>query len=245
MKRIATILILVTMTISISVQSFSASPYQGPTAVPANPGYFIPETLEQLHSVMVRLTRQDGSPLCTASYIAPNLLLSAAHCAVNPYDGKVNDVVLGREKLEILIVDTERDVLILGTKQVNGKYLTLETANAPILFKPTFRACGYGAGVMMCSDIGMFFPENMPQTSVHNVTSNIRPVVGGMSGGPVLDMETGKIVGVNHAGFTDMASDAVRGMGFFIPVPVVHEVLKKMAITVDQLSLVFKSRGKK
>ncbi len=89
---------------------------------------------------------------------------------------------------------------------------------------------------MMCSKQGMFFPDNITEMSVYNVTSDIRPIVGGMSGGPVIDLENGKIVGVNHAGFTDMAPSALAGLGFFIPIPVVHDVLKKLAITVDQLS---------
>lgn len=236
--------LLLTITLALpalfSIPMMAATEYTGPQSVPqAAPSYYAPKNIEELHSVMVRLTRQDGNPLCTATYIGHNLLLSAAHCVINPMDHIPNDAFFAGEKLEVLVVDTLRDISILGTKQVNANFMTLEDRDAKIMFKASFISCGYGGGVMMCSNPGMFFPENMPMMSIYNVTSNIRPLVGGMSGGPVIDTITGKIVGVNHAGYTDEAGSNLAGLGFFIPVPVIHQVLDKLGMSIDRLDTLF------
>lgn len=216
--------------ISATILLTAASPYQGPRNIPQvtveSNGAFIPKTLEELHSVMVRLTVKDGNPLCTATYISAELLLTAAHCVLDRDMVTPNLAYLNSEALETLVADGPRDVAILRTtKQLSKRFMGLEARTANILFKPQFVACGYGAGVMMCSNPGMFYPENMVDLSIYNVTSNIGPVMGGMSGGPVFDLETGKIVGIVQGGFT---GGMLMGTGIFTPIPVILDVLERV-----------------
>lgn len=223
-------LVLLT-TITLSSLTMAASPYRAPSNMPPAPAYFIPTNVEELHSVIVRMTLSDGRAACTAEYIGPTTLLSAAHCVIGTQE--VGGMYLGKEKLEVLAVDVVRDVSILHTSQRNEHYLTIAGRDEKIIFKASMVAIGYGAGVFMISHPGMFFPENEVGLSPYNVNSSIGPTMGGMSGGTVLDLTTGKLTGIVQGGFTGGAG-ILEGRGIFVPAPVIWDVLDAAHIKVGK-----------
>ncbi len=243
MKTMTTLLMKLTLTtslfLSVATMAQAEQVYRAPAvSQDSTPSYYRPKNIEEAHDVIIRLTMKNGQPLCTAEYIGANTLLSAAHCvtAVEQKGG----MYFGQEKLEVLAVDVARDVSILRTSQTSSKWLTIAGRDEKIMFKPSMIAIGYGAGVLMTSEVGMFYPENMVELSRYNVTSNIAWTVGGMSGGAVLDLETGKLTGIVQGGFTSHTGP-LAGVGIFIPAPVILDVLDSIDMDLDAGRLVSRS----
>lgn len=175
----------------------------------------IVEPTKQAHaykySSIVRLHTEDGRFFCSGVVISKNLILTAAHCLqdFNPLPGIIPDE-LNKAPIEIRTsVNSKTNTYGMAYKAYSradigvivGDFSQFETA--PIekdtekihkAFTNSITACGFPyGGSKACftnTNLGKFF---------FHYTSTDGALFPGMSGGPVVDSSTGKIVGVNSA----------------------------------------------
>jgi len=146
-----------------------------------------------LHSnAIVRIELSDGSS-CSGVIVSDTVVLSAAHCYLEAggkiYDRKARllaDVIPYKRDKSGDVMSFIGDFSKLRHLPVNNRELAFDN---PL---KTFKTCGYPHGVkeMYC---GSFIPQYNYYFQYHGKGL----VIPGMSGGPVVDMETGEVVGIN------------------------------------------------
>lgn len=163
---------------------------------------------QQKFGGIVRLhDAKTGRFFCSAAVVSPTQAVTAAHCVSSAFFGiqiatwdkielrPANGTSIG-VFVERVFSDNRTDQALLTGNFENFEALELETHPEDVIasFKDgKLKACGYPyAGQMFCSDVDKADTLDF----WFSTTGNLYP---GMSGGPVIDMTTGKVVGINTA----------------------------------------------
>lgn len=171
---------------------------------------------------LLRIYRTDGSFVCTAFVIDDTTAVTAQHCMGGFYE---NQVILLNNEAEtygqFFAANGRSDIAMISGNFKAFKKYTVETDPEKDALvnknKMNLVACGYpygGKGVcyqMTELDKGIDMIKGTGQ------------MYAGMSGGPVVDLNSGKVVGVNHA----------VGVGYVVIAPTVN-MFDSMRIIVNE-----------
>lgn len=149
-------------------------------------------------NAIVGVKSVDGS--CTGTVVSPTKVLTAAHCItnyVNEY--KVVSIVNSEKKFlvvdaKLIMVNKDEDIAILGGdfSEFNSIKIDPNPEN-DLAVNPNFNAvnCGFAYG-------GRFVCYKMNQVGkLGPLISAVGQMYQGMSGGPVIDLNSGHILGIN------------------------------------------------
>lgn len=161
-----------------------------------------------LYSPLIRL-EIGGDTFCSGVVIDGEYALTAAHCVTNMFGKLTNDKILVQDEFEMPISGIEAEAVALDKLRdialIKGNFIKFQTMQLDYYTgKPTLMldlavvACGFPSGGNRFCSIGVV---------IGNETFKIRTrggmVYKGMSGGPVVDLMTERVIGVNSAAYSD------------------------------------------
>lgn len=209
-----------------------AAPLDGWGAVATYPVLSLPATIPFTGSIGANMSRVEaavvtvitGSGHGSGFFIAPNLVLTNHHVALNADRLKVR-LINGTEVLATTLrSDKQRDVALL---QIEGGEFT----PLPIRLKPV-------ALTEEVYAIGSPFDESLAGSVTRGIVSQLQhdehgleliqadaTIQHGSSGGPLLDAQ-GNVVGISQSAWTD-GQDHSAGVNFFVPI---GDALRKLNI---------------
>jgi S1-C subfamily serine protease len=149
----------------------------------------------------VRLISKDGYFFCSGSVIDGNYVLTAAHCVTNFGKMSKDPIILedinGVETDVIVVpaaIDQLRDVAFLSGDLSNFKTAPVDFHGDDVTNGMMMRTCGFPSGEKLwCTDlkhVGNYYFQYRTHGG---------PIFKGQSGGPVINIQTGRIIGVNSA----------------------------------------------
>jgi hypothetical protein len=169
------------------------------------------------YSAMIRISSSKG--ICTATVFAANYALTAGHCVAgqigDKYDiGAVNDDGYKSKATSAIAVRVTMygglDVGLLAGDFSEFVFAPLE--NGELKYGPVFVSCGHAGGspTAICRPLLQVQPYGFIAVGLGNL-------IPGMSGGPVIDPFSGKVVGVNSAqdGNTAFFTPTTKVLSFF------------------------------
>lgn len=174
----------------------------------------------QTNDAIIRLV-DNGNFFCTGFVIDDNYALTAAHCVdrssfLNDYDPKT--IQIENQKGELVLSDVlvagvngSQDYAILKGNFTTFKKLQIDAVNLPPVTATSsiYEACGFPAGQkqLVCT---LLYPIG---NEYFYIRANGGGIYKGMSGGPVFDKRTNKVVGVNsHVGENFVAFGPLVGL---------------------------------
>jgi S1-C subfamily serine protease len=138
----------------------------------------------------------DGGPICGATIINPNTIITAAHCVINPYDYYIEPSDRKLYPVDIIAIDyfTTTDLAVLETR-VNISQPTATVSSNEPRYGEDIWVIGCGGGE--CDALSKGIVSKLNVTGHHNTIMNQFDVTAwyGNSGGGVFD-DTGRLVGV-------------------------------------------------
>ena len=152
-------------------------------------------------SPIVRLYQEDGMPLCSGVVISSNYILTAAHCLLTDTGKLSSGKITVKSSDKTISVEAtaasaypRTDVGLITGNFSQFKYAKVETQTLRVFNSPgPFLSCGFPlGGEMFCNRIDGFSYSNF-----FLVSNGV--LIPGMSGGPILSMVTGYVIGVNSA----------------------------------------------
>jgi hypothetical protein len=151
---------------------------------------------EPIYEPMVRLYKK-GQFRCTAFIIDANYALTAAHCAdVGEKDMELTDVndIKTNTKVECLESDHNRDVALLKGNFNKFAFIPVDFTgeNQANMTQKIFYSCGFPEGGSPFCSISQFTGPYY-----FMVSSRGGLLYQGMSGGPVIDVEQRRVMGIN------------------------------------------------
>lgn len=152
------------------------------------------------YEALVRLYGKDGRFHCSATVIDDKYILTAAHCVKGRHGYPTKELIhiysINQEDTktiaEAVAIDNVRDVALLRGNFAAFKHANLAYDSLPI--GPLVVACGFPGGQRhtYCSQVSITGPAVFQLAAM----GTLYP---GMSGGPVVDIASGNVIGVNSA----------------------------------------------
>ncbi|MEO5367571.1 MAG: serine protease [Magnetococcus sp. WYHC-3] len=153
---------------------------------------------------VVRLVDEDGQFFCTAVVFDPNYAVTAAHCLTEKGRLRQTEFVIhtreGKNtkiKAKAAGLNNRMDFGIVLGNFSSFLMAKIDSYTTPLLTsRGPFTTCGYAYGqrLMTCNPL-------IPRGNFGFHVFGIGAVFPGMSGGPVIDMSTNTVVGVNSASY--------------------------------------------
>jgi S1-C subfamily serine protease len=152
------------------------------------------------------------------TYKEPNFIITNAHVVEGAFSIKVDD-----EDVEIVGTDTKHDIAVLKTK--TSKPPLTKCSNPPKIGQQILvigNPFGFEKSITkgIVSGNKRTLQSNQPLLNLIQVDAAINP---GNSGGPLLDAQTGCVLGVNTAIVSPNGSSS--GLGFSVPITTVDDVI--------------------
>lgn len=171
---------------------------------------------DAIYSSLIRLKNKDNKFFCSGFVIDGRYAMTAAHC-VDDVEGPIriydkNDTFTGTEA-KVLGYNHRNDTAVIYGDFTNFKAANIEKdVHGFVTSKGPFLTCGYpyGQKAAYC-EIAMAVEAEDFAVKLLGV------LVPGMSGGPVVDLSTNKVVGLNTAveGKFIICNPIVGALGFF------------------------------
>ena len=156
------------------------------------------------HESIIRLISPKGYFYCTGFVVDENYALTAAHCVVNNITGSIidEDVFIYDSYsndtgtvARTIAVDLYRDVAFIKGNFKAFKYQKTDFYGKVIKRNMKVQSCGYPSGMVSKFCVELTLTGN----KYFQYRAKGLPIFKGMSGGVVIDVETGYAVGVNSA----------------------------------------------
>lgn len=168
-------------------------------------------------NAVVKIEANNGRGMCTGFHIGKSQILTAAHCLP---DGAELFALLGKNLLlpsqllkvtdragrahsvSVSRVDVRTDLVLLSAPTFNGPALSLgrglprEGSSVVVLGFPGYYGGQFTFDVMRYKGIYVLNPGTTDKRDLVVTTKGVAP---GYSGGPLISLETGKVIGVVHA----------------------------------------------
>ena len=155
---------------------------------------------------IIKIAKVDDikDPFCSGFVIDENYIATATHCIKGSFSGPTSDKLAildewgndtGARGMAVAVNDRVDVGLIQGDfKKFDRLKVNFYNYNVPRSSLDVFSACGYPylQNKLTCT---YFFP----QTNVGFSIAGQGFLIPGMSGGPVINLKTGKVVGINSA----------------------------------------------
>jgi serine protease Do len=174
--------------------------------------------LDRVQSSVVRISNVGEDFVCTGFVVQQGRVLTAGHCA-SPHE----DMLADGTPAKLLGVDLVDDLALLDT-QTSKHALTIRTS--PVARAEDLTAVGYGFNASLLSVIQLrllltnqsldYFTEQHEASVAPGLVME-GPLVGGMSGGPIVDHD-GKVVGIAQRSF--------RGFSYGVGTGIIKAFLK-------------------
>lgn len=148
-------------------------------------------------SPVVRLYNKSNEFVCTGTVVDLKHIVTAGHCThLGQKLIAVSDDGLKRDVKTVGVSDPRMDQAVLKGNLSDLKFVPLETDPKMVITGMLAHRkfyCGYPmGGALLCAELGAMTPFKFGFAA----QAILYP---GMSGGPVIDMETGKLIGTNYA----------------------------------------------
>lgn len=152
-----------------------------------------------LYSAMIRISTKNG--ICTATVISRNYAITAGHCVVGQIGDKYN---VGSVSGNTYKPKTVKAIAVRGFMYggidaglLKGDFSDFSYApieNGDLNYTHPLVSCGHAAGspTPMCRPL-------IPAQPYGFIAVGMGNLIPGMSGGPVIDVITGRVVGINSA----------------------------------------------
>lgn len=190
--------IVTTLLIGVSLTScITSNPKKSTDDVLKNPH------IQREYKSIVKLVSDDGRFFCSGVVISDTQVLSAAHCFT----------WLKENSFSVVSIENSDETALVAHARVSGYNIRADTAivngdfkrfsqmeidadpSSDILINPQYDlvACGFPyGGKVIC------YPLTNATKMIDGISFNGQ-MYAGMSGGPVIDLNTGKVLAVNHA----------------------------------------------
>lgn len=200
-----------------------AAPLDGWGSVATYPALALPATAPFTGSIGTNMSRIEAAVVTVITgtghgsgfFIAPNLILTNHHVALNAERLKVR-LINGTEVLATTLrSDRQRDVALLQI--ANGEFTPLPVRVTPVALTEEVYAIGSPLDESLAGSVTRGIVSQI-QRDEHGMAliqadATIQP---GSSGGPLVDGQ-GNVVGISQSGMLD-DSDHLAGINFFVPI---------------------------
>lgn len=154
------------------------------------------------HKSIIRLETTDGRFYCSGVVIDGQYALTAAHCAVNRLGNISGDDVAIYDQMgsstgiiaKAAAIDTLRDVALIRGNFAEFEFAPVDFIGEDSYYGMVLKSCGFPSGdVLYCTELHHIGNHVFQYATIGG------PIFKGMSGGPVFNTSTGRVVGVNSA----------------------------------------------
>ena len=173
----------------------------------SNPKFGTFKSVQKEYESTIRLLNEKGEFFCTASVIDDNYALTAAHCIRGSFGFISGKKILINDDTDVMTdtiaypaaFDAYRDVGFIKGDFSKFKDADVDFVGSYIQPNMLLISCGFPAGQKdkYCSYLQLVGNENFQYKTVG------LPIFKGMSGGPVVDLKSNKVIGVNSAVIND------------------------------------------